>query len=292
MLKDTKANKIFLIACTIILALLFFSDVIWQKRGKEQRWETSYSYATTEALSIETMSNNVILAIDPTVQEILVSIGKNDSKSLKTSVKDKKLSLVVTTLPRGFLRFFSSQNTPLLVTLPPIATLKTVEISTIQGDILFLQDFQADSLSVSTVSGSVDMLNLEAAHMLSIATISGDIEGYSVSSRDLVNLNTTSGNLEIDRVAGKQINLSTVSGSIETRIELPSQGSLEGSSVSGDLKLDFQDSDNIAIQASHVQGTILLQGEKQPDHSVSTLTGKALTNITLTTVSGELAITF
>ncbi|HKM06195.1 MAG TPA: DUF4097 family beta strand repeat-containing protein [Sphaerochaeta sp.] len=291
MLKDTKANKIFLITVISILAILFSMDFVWQKRGKENRSEHSYSFAASDSVKIDTISTDVILVVDPKTKEALVSIGENDKSSLKVVKNGKELSIAVSPLSQGFLNFFNSQNTPLVITLPQ-AMFDQLEIKTTSGDILFMQDFTASKILISSVSGDVDMLNLSSSDALTIKTISGDISGYSAISKGQLSLASSSGDFEVDSLEGKNISLHTISGEIEGRVHILPQGSLEGSTTSGSLDLDLSKTQDMDIQATKVSGSILFNNQRQEGSPAVTSTGNKTTVVKLSTVSGDLDIRF
>ena len=291
MLKDTKANKIFLIILVSVVAILFSMDFVWQKRGKENRSEQTYSFSASDSMKISTISTDVVLAVDPKAQKTLVSIGENDKKSLKVVKNGTELNIVVSHLSRGFLNFFNSQVTPLVVTLPQ-ALADQMEIKTTSGDILIMQDFEARRIMFSSVSGDVDMLNLTGNEDLSIKTISGDISGYSAKSSGLLSLASTSGDFEVDSLEGKKVSLHTISGDIEGRVYILPQGSLEGSSTSGKLELDLSKTEDLDIRANKVSGSILFNNQKQEESPATASTGNKHTVVKLGTVSGNLDIRF
>ena len=291
MLKDTKANKIFLIILVSVIAILFSMDFVWQKRGKENRVEQSYSFAASDSLTITTVSTDVVLAVDPKAREASISIGENDKKYLKTVKNGKELSIVVSPLSSGFLNFFNSQATPLLVTLPQ-DSLDRLDIKTTSGDILFMQDFEARKIQSSSISGDVDMLNLTGKEEILIKTISGDVSGYSAKSKDKLTLASTSGDFEVDSLEGKSLSLRTISGEIEALVHILPQGRLEGSSTSGSVDLDLSKTENLDIHATSVSGSILFNNQRQENSPALASTGNKQTVVTLSTVSGELDIRF
>jgi len=291
MLKDTKANKIFLIAVISILAILFSMDFVWQKRGKENRSEQTYSYSASDSVKISTISNDVVLVVEPKAKEALVSIGENDKDSLKVVRNGKDVSIVVTPLSKGFLNFFNSQNTPLVITLPQ-AMVDQLEIKTTSGYILLMQDFEARKIMLSSVSGDVNLLNLTSSDAISIKTISGSISGYSTKSKGLLSLASTSGDFEVDSLEGKNISLHTISGDIGGRVHILPQGSLEGSSTSGRLELDLIETEDLDIRATKVSGSILFNNQKQEGSPAVATTGQKNIVVKLSTISGNLDIRF
>ncbi len=291
MLKDSKANKIFLIVVISILAILFSMDFVWQKRGKENRSELSYSFSANDSVKIVTVSTDIVLALDPKLKEAVISIGENDKKYLNVGKKGKELSIVVSPLSRGFLNFFTSQATPLVVTLPQ-ARVDQLKIETGSGDILFMQDFEAQSIQINSISGDIDLLNLKATDELSIKTVSGDISGYSATSKDVLSFGSTSGDFEVGRLGGKALSLGTTSGDIEAQVHILAGGSLEGSSTSGDLELDLSKTEDLDIRATKVSGTILFNNQRQESSPALASTGNKQTVVKLATVSGDLDIRF
>ncbi|MDY0288911.1 MAG: DUF4097 family beta strand repeat-containing protein [Sphaerochaeta sp.] len=291
MLKDSKANKIFLIVLISILAILFSMDFVWQKRGKENRSEQTYSFSASDSVRINTISTDVVLMVESKAREALISIGENDKSSLKVAKNGKELNIVVAPLSRGFLNFFNSQNTPLVVTLPQ-ALVEQLEIKTTSGDILIMQDFEARRIQINSVSGDVDVLNLTGNEDLYIKTVSGDISGYSAKSNERLSLASTSGDFEVNSLEGKHISLSTTSGDIEGQVYILSGGSLESSSTSGDLELDLSRTEDLDIRATKVSGSIRFNGQSQEGSPASASTGKKNTVVKLGTVSGDLDIRF
>ncbi|HKM08730.1 MAG TPA: DUF4097 family beta strand repeat-containing protein [Sphaerochaeta sp.] len=291
MLKDSKANKIFLIIVISILAILFSMDFVWQKRGKENRSEQSYSFSPADSVKIITVSTDVILALDPKLKEAVISIGENDKNYLNVVKKGKELSIEVSPLSRGFLNFFNSQVTPLVVTLPQ-ATVSQLKIETTSGDILFMQDVEAQRIQLGSISGDVDMLNLTGSEELSIKTISGDISGYSATSKGVLAFGSTSGDFEVGTLEGKTLSLHTTSGDIEGRVHILPGGSLEGSSTSGDLELDLSMTEDLDIRSTKVSGSILFNNQRQESSPALASTGNKKTVVKLATVSGDLDIRF
>lgn len=291
MLKDTKANKIFLIVLISIIAILFSMDFVWQKRGKENRAEQSYSFSASDSLSITTESTDVVIAVDPQAREALVSIGVNDRKNLKAEKRGDELSIVVSPLSRGFLNFFNSQGTPLMVTLPQLPV-GQMTIKTTSGDILFMQDFKARTIQLNSISGDVDMLNLTGTESLHIKTISGDVSGYSAKSDEKLTLASTSGDFEVDTLEARTLSLQSTSGDIEAFVQILPGGSLEGSTTSGELELDLSRTGDLDIKATKVSGTILFNNQRQEGSPALASTGSKQTMVKLATVSGDLDIRF
>jgi len=291
MLKDTKANKIFLIILVSAIALLFSMDYVWQKRGKENRSEQTYSFSASDSLVVSTISTDVVLAVDPKAKEALVSIGENDRDSLKTVRKGNELSIVVSPLSRGFLNFFKSQETPLVITLPQVQ-LDQLVIKTTSGDILFMKDFEANKIQLTSISGDVDMLNLTSSDALQIKTISGTTSGYSAKSEGQLDFGSTSGDFEVDRMEGQNISLHTISGDIEGLVHILPQGRLEGSATSGSLELDLTKTENLDIRATKISGSILFNNQRQESSPALASTGNKQTSVKLSTVSGNLDLRF
>ncbi len=291
MLKDSKANKIFLIVVIGILAILFSMDIVWQKRGKENRSEQSYSFSASDSVKINTVSTDVVLAVDPKAKQALVSIGENDKNYLKVDKNGKELSIVVSPLSRGFLNFFTSQVTPLVVTLPQ-SLVDQLEIRTTSGDILVMQDLEAQKIQIDSISGDVDMLNLTGKEDFHIKTLSGDISGYSANSEGKLSFVSTSGDFEVNRLEGKTISLHTTSGDIETTVRILPQGNLEGSTTSGDLELDLSESEDLDIHATMTSGTILFNNQRQESSPALASTGKKQAVVKLSVVSGNMDIRF
>lgn len=291
MLKDSNANKIFLIVLVSILAILFSMDFVWQKRGKETRDEQSYSLSASDSVKITTISNDIVLSVDEKAKEASVSIGMNDRSSLKVEKRGNELVVTVSPLAKGFLNFFGSPGSPLVVNIPK-TMLDRLELQTTSGDILLMQDFTANTIKIKSISGKVDILTLDADEELSLSTISGDISGYGAASKGRLSLSSTSGNVDINTMEGKDIHVNLISGDLDGALSIAANGSLEASAVSGRLDLDLGKSENLAIVASRISGSILFNGQKQDSSPATASTGNKQTEARLSTVSGEIHLTF
>nr|WP_319473266.1 DUF4097 family beta strand repeat-containing protein [uncultured Sphaerochaeta sp.] len=291
MLKDTNANKIFLIILVLILALSFSLYKGWEKRGIEQRRDQQIDFQGGDSLEVSTISNDIIIEVDEGARQASISLGKHDNEQLKVSKQGSLVTVSVSPIKRWFIRFFSYNPSPLMIKLP-VEDLGRLEVSSTSGDITLMHPMKTNSTKVSGVSGEVDFLTLRASDNLELRTISGDISGKEASSDGEVTLSSTSGTVEVQQISGAKTNLKTVSSKIEGEVRLPGRSSIEAKTTSGAIELNLRSSDNLKVTASTVSGSIEFNDERQTGNEASLQTGEASNLVRLSSVSGEIDLLY
>ena len=291
MLKDTNANKIFLIILVLILALSFSLYKGWEKRGTEQRRDQQIDFQEGDSLEVSTISNDIIIEVDEGARQASISLGKHDNEELKVSKQGSLVTVSVTPIKRWFIRFFSYNPSPLMITLPS-EDLGRLEVTSTSGDITLMHPMKTNSTKVSGVSGEVDFLTLRASDNLELRTVSGDISGKEASSDGDVTLSSTSGTVEVQQISGAKTTLKTVSSRIEGEVRLPEGSSVEAKTTSGAIELNLRSSENLKVTASTVSGSIEFNDERQTGNEASLQTGEASNLVRLSSVSGEIDLLY
>jgi DUF4097 and DUF4098 domain-containing protein YvlB len=149
-----------------------------------------------------------------------------------------------------------------------------------------------NSTKVSGVSGEIDFLTLRASDNLELRTVSGDISGKEASSDGDVTLSSTSGTVEVQQISGAKTTLKTESSKIEGEVRLPEGGSVEAKTTSGEMELNLRSSENLKVTASTVSGSIEFNDERQTGNEASLQTGEASNHVRLSSVSGEIDLSY
>lgn len=291
MLKDTRANKVFLIAVVCLLALFFSLAKGWDYQNLRQRSEQTVAFATTDSLKVSTISSDIIIEVDPKAKQANISVGGHDKGGLSVSKDGSTLSVSLNPQSIWFFNFFTSQPASVIITLPQ-AELANLTASTTSGDIQVLQALQASEISLKSISGGIDFLNLDVKGTLTATSVTGNITGSQVKSNETVQLTTTSGRVEVQDIKAKDVKLKSVSGNIEGAVMLSQNGSLVGSGTSGRIDLDLKRSQDLDLDASSLSGKIIFNTKEQSLKSATLQTGKANMSVKLTSVSGEIKIQY
>ncbi len=290
MLKDTKANKVFLIILVVLLALGFTASRGWNVRNRDSRINESIDFATTDSLKVSTISNDIVIEVDNAAKGASVSIGRNESDSLSVSKTGRSLNVDVKPKKAWFSRFFSHSPSALVITLPA-SRLDTLELSSISADIRLLHPIQGKSLQARNTSGELDFLTLTAEQDIKLSSISGTIKGSEVVSGQSVELASTSGGIEVQHVEARDAQLKSISGSVEAEVKILDGGSLNAGSTSGSVQIDLYQSSDLKIQASTTSGQILFN-DKDMGKSAALETGNARNKVVLSTVSGGIELRY
>ena len=288
MLKDTKANKIFLIVLVVLLALGFTISRGWTIRNRDSRTNQSIDFATTDSLKVSTISNDIVIEVDNAAKGASVSIGKNESDVLSVSKTGRSLNVDVRPKKAWYFRFFSYSPSALVITLPA-SRLDGLELSSISGDIRILHPIQGSTLVARSTSGEIDFLTLTGDQNIKLSSISGSINGSEVAGKRSVELTSTSGSIEVQNVGAQDANLKSISSSIEAEVEILDGGSLNAASTSGSVQIDLKQSSNLKIQASSTSGQVLFN-DKDMGKSAAVETGGARNKVNLSTVSGSIKL--
>jgi DUF4097 and DUF4098 domain-containing protein YvlB len=288
MLKDTKANKVFLIILVVLLALGFTASRGWNVLTRNSRANQSIAFSTTDSLKVSTISNDIVIEVDNTAKGASVSIGKHESDLLSVSKTARSLNVDVKPKKSWFFRFFSYSPSAVVITLPA-ARLEELELSSISGNIRILHPIQGRSMQARSTSGELDFLTLTAEQDIKLSSISGTIKGSEVVSGQSVELASTSGGIEVQHVEARDAQLKSISGSVEAEVKILDGGSLNAGSTSGSVQIDLYQSSDLKIQASTTSGQILFN-DKDMGKSAALETGNARNKVVLSTVSGGIEL--
>lgn len=291
MLKDTKANKIFLIVLVLLLALSFTLMKGWEGRGRATRSDQDFEFKANDSLKVRTIANDVVIEVDDSLKRATVSIGGNERDVLSVLKTTSNLSVEVKPKTNWFFRFFSYAPSTLMIALPS-SSLGSLDVSTISGDIQILHPMKAQTMEIKSTSGEVDFLTLEAKESLKVLSTSSSLSGSEAMSGKELEIATVSGDIEIQKVRAKDVQLKSISSDVEAEVEIIPGGSLTASSTSGELELDLRANANLNVQASTTSGTITFNERDQEGKSVELKTGSAQETVTLFTVSGSIELTY
>lgn len=289
MLRDTKANKIFLIVLVLIVAATFFSAQGWNRRNRQERTKQSVSITETDSLRVLTSAHDIILEVDNKRKDATVSIGRNESDTLLVSKTGGTLNINVRKKDR-LLSFLPYHLSTVVVTLPS-SKLDTIDLATLSGDITIVHALEVSSLNAKSTSGDIDILTLDAKESVALKSTSGSIEGRAIRSSGTIDLSSTSGSLEVEQLTGKQISLKTVSGEIESDVTILAGGSLEAASTSGDLEIAIRNTDGLSIKANSVSGDVYFNDSSRGKKAEAT-TGSGSTRVNLSTGSGNIELDY
>ncbi|MDN5337532.1 MAG: hypothetical protein PWQ20_602 [Thermotogaceae bacterium] len=94
------------------------------------------------------------------------------------------------------------------------------------------------NLVIKKVSGNVELENLNVSS-LNFSGVSGELECENITA-DKVSISLVSGDVNLDGLNSKKINLSSVSGDVKINRIAEAIQEISGSTVSGDIDLDFE----------------------------------------------------
>lgn len=286
MLKDTRANKLFLLALVILLALGF----AWVRGeiflGKTYRSHEVIPFNQGDSLAVSTTTNPIILEVDPQATGVSLEIGTFEQKQVVTAKNGSNLSIKVSPKRRIWpFTFFGSPASTLIVTVPP-DRIKDLSLSSISGKVTVLHSLKLNSASIAATSSKVSVLDIFANKKISLSSVSGSVDAKSLISSDSLEVKSTSGSVEVQSLQAPKITAKSVSGSVNVGLDLKSASDVSLSSTSGKIDADLHDSDNYTITASSTNGSITIGKERQ-----STFTkGTGSSKITLRTVSGSISV--
>ncbi len=291
MLKDTKANKIFLIILVLVLASSFSFFKGWERRGIQNRGQQQLQIQADDILNIRTISNDIIIKVDTQAKAATISLGSNDEGELKITQKGNQIDITVNPIQRWFLRFFSYDASPLIITVPT-SGLKELNAESTSGDIRLMQEMQIESADIASISGMIDFLGLQGSQTIKLHTISGEISGKDIVSKQRIEIASTSGEIWVQRLSAQDILLKSISSEISGDITLQDTGRLEAKTTSGTLSLHLIDSKDLTVTASTISGDIIFNGATQDQKKAELTTGKAENKVTLSSVSGKIDLEY
>lgn len=305
----------------LILAVLIGVLAVWivftifYAKGKtmypeQQTGSVSMQHGTS--LNITTVSNAIVVRVDPTATEITAHLkGTGDSRGkleierngsivdIRVSYKEK----------RWFFNWFSWRNLGLghvLEVIIPTNQLDTLSIKSTSGDISLAQDIFCTSLTVKSTSGEITLASVEAQNSILLDTVSGDIESKDLVGTDIT-VKTTSGDISFAAAAGTSIYAQTLSGRLFARkvtgrditlkttsgnlvfVADSKDGKLFVSSVSGSIDGQLGADTDAQLSASSVSGRIKFKSDSSHGSFSSTL-GSGTGTVSAKTTSGNITL--
>jgi DUF4097 and DUF4098 domain-containing protein YvlB len=288
MLNDSKANKIFMLALIVAIALF----LAFRPTGNGERSRETFSLDGTDSLKIETIDTDISLEIADRATQGSVSFGTSSGRTLDI---DRDGSAVTVTVKPDSSRWalFSGGRSSRLVVTVPAGYLDELEVSTTSGDIDLMQDLAMDRIAVSSTSGDIDGQNLHATESLSVSSVSGDIRCFSVDSDGKTSATTTSGDIDINEIGGQTVQLRTTSADIFTSVHVANDGKATVSSASGDVTLQFGTPGNLTIEAKTVSGNIGVNGEyREEGTTFSETLGNGNALVAVSSISGDIELRY
>lgn len=168
-----------------------------------------------------------------------------------------------------------------------------VELITVSGNIE--SDGLSGKVSLSTVSGSIDDKN--SSGRLKLKAVSGNLSSTSEASEVLAS--SVSGEIDLTLAKVDELEMSTVSGDIDSRLSLNKGGLVKMGSVSGDIDLAFDNNVSARFNLKSNAGGDLVNritdeeakhAKYGPSSRLSFETGDANATVKGSTVSGRIKV--
>lgn len=296
-IKDTKANKIFMLIAVLFLLLLTLTT----KCSNRETTQATVDYKKN--ISIDAISANINIWVDNNISEAKVIYKTKDSSKLEVEKDIKGNTTIKEKRKNGLINFVFDNENPTLSLYIPSSDLKNLEIKTVSGNIDFYNSFSFENLKVSSTSGNINLLDLDSKNNITFKTISSDISLGKVNSKNF-EISSTSGEKEITSINSENISISSISG--KSYINEINTNVLSISSTSSDIEFDNITVNN-QLNISNISGDIdLVLPKKEYKYNLSTISGDiAVDNIEYTkkyntlngipininSVSGEINIT-
>jgi DUF4097 and DUF4098 domain-containing protein YvlB len=169
----------------------------------------------------------------------------------------------------------------------------SVDFSTVSGDII--SNNLTGKISLATVSG--DLRDENSAGRLSLSSVSGNIKANSSATE--VNAHAVSGEISLDLANVDLLELQTVSDDVTVNLTLNSNGSIDASSVSGNVSLNFQQDIQASFRVtSNAGGRInnklsddkAIEAKYGPGSKLRFETGNGNGSVQVSTVSGNIKL--
>lgn len=169
-----------------------------------------------------------------------------------------------------------------------------VHLSSVNGDID--SSNSSGRVDIGTVNGEITDAN--SSGRIEYGTVNGEIKGSSSASE--VTVSTVNGEAELVLTGTQVLELSTVNGDLDIRMPGSMSPRIEGSTVSGDLRLELEPGINASFELSaHAGGDIdnemsdarPTRDKYGPRKELNFSTGNGSGSVEITTVSGDIEIT-
>lgn len=287
MLNDSKANKLFMLAVLLGIALLFAV----RSGGGAKIAEKTFAVREGDTLEIITTATDISFDIDDKATEGNVSIGNPDSNRLRIDRDGSTVTIGVDKETRGWDPFSKQGNARLVVTVPS-DTIRKLKVTSVSGDIDLMKDIDLDRLEIASTSGDIDGINLRSSDSISITSVSGDLRCFTIESDGEATVSTASGDIDVNAIGGRSVELKTISADVTTTVQLPEGGQATVSSASGDLTMEFQGLSDYALAAQSISGDIMANSDDEQGTDYEDRAGNGSTKVTVETISGDIILKY
>lgn len=281
MLRDTKANKIFLLIVVGLIGIAFASRPIAKKVKGTQTLD--YAFPSGTSLDVKTLSDSITIKSDPSAKEMTVSY--KGAGNLKGDATNDGISLSVEN-PSSWFSF--TGNGMLMVTIPQ-TRMDSLEVESASGFIHTMGNLETEDSRLHTVSGKIDIQDLQADGTVTVSSTSGGVDISTLISQGNAEVSSTSGRVDIRDFTGTNLDAHSVSGSIDLQLHMD-EGSLKVSSTSGSMDLMLeQKTPSYRIDAHSTSGSLDIMG-KGAENSLNLAQGEEKLKVNLSSTSGSINI--
>jgi DUF4097 and DUF4098 domain-containing protein YvlB len=263
-IKDTKANKIFMLIALIFIMILVFSPKLAKRNTSEQNIKYEKS------LTIESISANINVWVDDSLNEAKVVYNTKEDGELEITSKSNGNTIIEEKVKNKLINIKFDNETPTISVYLPTKEIGDLSIKSISGRIETFSDLKGKDILLNSTSGDINLLSIVAEDKLEIKTTSSDISIDNIEAKQ-VEFTTKSGSIDVDNIESDNLTLSSISGDID--ISSINSKVLNSSSISSDIEFDdINVSDSISITS--VSGEVDLKLlEKEYKYIVTTTTG-------------------
>jgi archaellum component FlaG (FlaF/FlaG flagellin family) len=272
MLKDTKANKIFLLVLLVAFVLFRGTGALRTSiNGKETK---TIPFRQGGDLSIKTDNDAISIMKDDAATAVTVTYKGAGKATYKTDGDD----ISITVSGSSHLR----KNGTLYLTIPSSVTPGDLKITSTSGAI-DLSELSVDGdVRLHTVSGKINLADLSAGKDISLSSTSGAIDASGLTGGNQTEIGSTSGSVSFDAYHGSDLYLHTTSGSITGSSDMK-KGTIHIASTSGRVDFDLVQ----AVPDYHIDVKSLSGQIDVPQTSA----GEGNVNVELETTSGSIVFT-
>jgi DUF4097 and DUF4098 domain-containing protein YvlB len=278
MFKDTKANKILMIA---ILAILFIM-IIGNKSTKNKK-TTFNEIDLSNSISIDSLSD-VNIWVDDSLSSANIVYSNKGNGELEVKSSNGNTTVKENLKKRFFLSIDFEDDSSTISLYLPSSMINDLEIHSISGDINTYNKIQANNININNTSGKIGLLDIDAAK-IDIESISGDISTGMINNVDSLNIKSTSGEISIEELKSKNVSIKSVSSDIQiSKSDVSDNFKL--STISGDIEVVIEKGSNFDIKTT--TGTIDINDKEIDGNSYSQGNGNSL----FKTISGNIEIDY
>jgi len=215
--------------------------------------------------------------------EVSTNVNRNIPELVAYKTGDKLY--VETLLSKDIIVFGINIERTIMDIYIPEVSLKEFKIKLVSGDVV-LESISAVELYLATVSGDIRIQDLEAEKIRISATsgdiivqdytgnidagnTSGDISLIGGDNNEDMYVSTVSGDISIEQDGVSDMNIGSTSGDVKIKLPEDSQFYLDVSTVSGDIKCDF----DIKISSSSRRSLEGAVGDEEDRIMINTVSG-------------------